>query len=286
MVSSARVDTAIFLHEASPLALRKIPFWSQKERILDVAVLEEAGGPSHIAVLDPEKISLYKFTGDRWQQEQSLPVSHSQAWPQDLRGRIVLRQDHLFDIYLPGVFCQSSGSAPLNLVCRVSDDPWPLSSQFPLGGFFASTRNFFTGVLSQGIGKQTSTTKFYSAAPIPRPSYTLWIFASVDGQVHLLDGLTDQTGRFNWGSDVASVKTSCGSGWQVLSTRAGDNSGDSVRAYEFSDRDPIAVSQGLEFAGGVTALWTEAKGGSALAVSRNSETGNYEAFRLAVTCGQ
>jgi hypothetical protein len=46
------------------------------------------------------------------------------------------------------------------------------------------------------------------------------------------------------------------------------------------------MSQPLEFAGGVTALWTEAKGGSAIAVSKNAETGNYEAFRLAITCGQ
>jgi hypothetical protein len=171
-------------------------------------------------------------------------------------------------------------------VCHGSDDPWPLSTQLPLGGFYAATRNFFTGVLSPGIGKQTSTAKFYSAAPIPRPNYTLWIFAGVDGQIHMLDGITEQTARLNWGSDVASVKSSCGSGWQMLSTRAGDDSGDSIRAYEFSDRDPIAMSQPLEFAGGVTALWTEAKGGSAIAVSKNAETGNYEAFRLAITCGQ
>jgi len=138
-----------------------------------------------------------------------------------------------------------------------------LSSQFALGGFFAATRNFFTGVLSPGVGKQSSTAKFYSAAPLPRPSYTLWLFAGVDGTVRLLDGVTEQTARLNWGSDLASVKTSCGSGWQVLATRPGDNSGDSVRAFEFPDREPIAVSPALDFSGGVTALWTEAKGGSA-----------------------
>jgi hypothetical protein len=59
-----------------------------------------------------------------------------------------------------------------------------------------------------------------------------------------------------------------------------------VRAFEFPDRDPLAVSPALEFSGGITALWTEAKGGSAIAVSRNAETGTYEAFRLAVACSQ
>jgi len=286
MVTAPRLDEATFAGETAPLNIRKIPLWSQEERILDVAVLEEGSSPSHLAVLDPDKVALYRFTDGRWQKEQAMEVTHSRPWPRDMRGRLVMRQDHLLDAYLPGVFCQSSNRAPLTLTCRASDDPWPLSNQFTLGGFFAANRNFFTGVLSPGISKQTSTGKYYSAAPIPRQKYTLWMFATVDGQVHLLDGITDQTARWNWGSDIASVKTSCGSGWQVLATRAGDSSTDSVKAYELPDREPIPVSQAVDFAGGVMALWTEAKGSTAVAVSRNGETGNYEAFRLAITCGQ
>ena len=68
--------------------------------ILDVAVLEEtASGPSQIVVLDSEKVAIYKFIDNRWQPEQSFPVMHSGPWPRDMRGRLVLRQDHLFDIY-------------------------------------------------------------------------------------------------------------------------------------------------------------------------------------------
>jgi hypothetical protein len=286
MISTPRLSAPAFVVEAAPLSIRKIPLWVQEERILDVAVLEETTTVSHIAVLDPEKVALYRFSNGRWQQEQALSISHTRSWPRDMRGRMVVRQDHLLDAYLPGVFCQSSGNVPLSLNCRESDDPWPLSSLFPLAGFFAPTRNFFTGVLSPGIGKQASTAKFYSAAPLPRPNYTLWVFADTDGQAHLLDGVTEQTAHLNWGSDLASVKSSCGSGWQVLATRAGDESGDAVRAYEFPDREPVPVSEPVEFGGGIIALWTEAKGGTAIAVSRNAETGNYEAFRLAVACGQ
>lgn len=286
MISTPRLAAPAFVREPVPVTLRKIPLWAQEVRILDVAVLEESSAPTHIAVLDPEKVALYNLNGGHWQQEQALSISHARTWPRDIRGRLILRQDHLLDVYLPGVFCQSSGNIPLNLVCRESDDPWPLSGLFSLGGFFAPTRNFFTGALSPGLGKQTTTAKFYSAAPLQRANYILWIFAGVDGQAHLLDGVSDQTLRLNWGSDLAGVKTSCGSGWQVLATRAGDDSGDSVRAYEFPDREPVAVSDALEFDGGITALWTEAKGGTAMAVSRNGETGNYEAFRLALGCGQ
>jgi hypothetical protein len=286
MVTAPRLDEATFAGEPAPLNIRKIPLWSQEERILDVAVLEEGSSPSHLAVLDPDKVALYRFTDGRWQKEQVMEVIHSRPWPRDMRGRLVPRQDHLLDAYLPGVICQSSNRTPISLACRSSDDPWPLSSSFALGGFFAPTRNYFTGVFSPGIGKLSSTGKFYSAAPIPRQNYTLWIFATVDGQIHLLDGITDQTAPWNWGSDLASVKTSCGSGWQILATRPSDNATDSVRAYELPDREPLLASQAVDFAGGVTALWTEAKGSTAIAVSRNAETGNYEAFRLAITCGQ
>jgi hypothetical protein len=155
-----------------------------------------------------------------------------------------------------------------------------------MGAFFASTRNFFTGALTPGVGKITTVSKFYSAAWLPREKYVLWLFASTDGRVHLIDGMNDQVVKIGWGSDVASVKTSCGAGWQVLATAAAEGSEDSVRAYEFSDRDPVAVSAAVEFTGAVTALWTEARGDTAIAVVRNRETGSYEAFRLAVACSQ
>jgi hypothetical protein len=286
MVSTPRVGEGTFLREPAPLLVRKVPLWEQQQRILDVAVLEEASAPSHIAVLDPDKVVVYRLVEGRWQAEQELAIAHARPWPRDLRGRLVPRQDHLFDAYLPGVFCQSSGHPPLSLSCHESDDPWPLGGSSTLNAFFAPTRNFFTGVLAPGVGNQNLVAKFYSAAAVPRPSYTFWLFAAVDGQVHLLDGITDQTARWNWGSDIVGLKSSCGSGWQVMATRAGNGSGDSIRAYEFPDRDPVPVSQAVDFTGPITALWSEAKGTSAVVVSHNAVMGNYEAFRLSITCGQ
>ena len=66
----------------------------------------------------------------------------------------------------------------------------------------------------------------------------------------------------------------------------GPAAGDTVRAYEFPDRDPVAVSPAVDFPGQISALWTEAKGDSAVAIVNNRETGGYEADRLAVACGQ
>jgi hypothetical protein len=156
----------------------------------------------------------------------------------------------------------------------------------PLSGFFTPTRNYFTGVLSPAIGKFSTVSKFYSAASVAREKYTLWMFAAVDGKVHLVDGMNDQTSSFAWGSDIAALKTVCGAGSQVLATTAGDQAQDSVRAYEFPDRDPVAVSAAVDLPGPVSALWTEARGDTVVAVAKNRETGSYEAFRLVLACGQ
>jgi hypothetical protein len=308
MVSTARPESAVAAGDSTPLSLRKISLWEQDEPILDVAVLEENPAPAHIAVLDPEKVSLYRLQAGKWQKEQALEIVHNRPWPRDLRGRLIPGRDHLLDVYLPGVVCHSSAVMPLALNCRESDDPWPLVTGmangamgvFPsaglangastvvpqLGAFFAPTRNFFTGALTPGLGKVATMAKFYSAAPLPREKYTLWLFATTDGRVHLVDGVSDQAARLNWGSSLASVKTPCGAGWQILATGSGDQTSDSVRAYEFPDRDPVAVSAALDVHGEITALWTEAAGDTAIVVVRDQDSGSYEAFRVALVCNQ
>jgi hypothetical protein len=72
----------------------------------------------------------------------------------------------------------------------------------------------------------------------------------------------------------------------VLATSSGDLTGDTVRAYEFPDRDAVAVSAPIDLPGPVTALWTESRNDTAVAVTRNRETGGYEAFRLELGCSQ
>ena len=309
MVSAARPEGSTAGYDTVPLSLRKIPLWNSDDPILDVAVLEESTTPTHIAVLSPEKISLYRLQGGKWQLEQELSIVHARPWPRDLRGRLILAKDHLLDIYLPGVHCRIGSGLPLTLSCREGDDPWPLVagtlnggtlSVFPSAGlgngastvvpqleaFFAPARNFFTGALTPGVGKLTSVTKFYSAALLPRDKDMWWLFTATDAQVHVVDGVTDQSLRLGWGSDLASVKTACGAGWQVLAAGSGVGNGDSVRAYEFPDRDPVAVSAAVEFPGAITALWTEAKGDTGVVITRDRETGSYEAIRVAVACSQ
>lgn len=273
-------------NQSAPVTIRKTLLWSDENRILDVALIN--GNPAHMIVLQAERITLFRSQNSQWQQEQVLPVVHVRPWPRDLRGRLILRKDHLFDAYLPGVYCRSTATAPLNVNCDDSDDPWPLTaSGAGLNAFYSGSRNFFTGALSPGIQKQTMAPAFYSAAPLPRDKYTLWAFAAVDGQVHFLDGVGDQAfAQLGWGSDIASVRSGCGSGWQILATSNEAGSGDQVRAFEVVDREPILVSPPLQFNGSITALWADADSTGATAVSRNGEMGKDEAYRLTIDCHQ
>jgi hypothetical protein len=286
MVAVPRSGAVVAEHAATPLIIHKTLLWSDENRILDAALVNT--NPQHMIVLEPENVVLLKFQDGRWLAEQSLPITHLHPWPRDLRGRLLLRKDHLFDAYLPGVFCRSTAAAPLAINCYESDDPWPLGTDpSSLSAFFAPARNFFTGALSPGIEKQTTVKAFYSAAMLPRDRYKLWIFAAVDGQVHLLDGVTDQTSaKLDWGSDIASVRSACGLGWQVLATGNGEGGSETVRAFEMADREPVAVSQPLEFSGNITALWADSDGTTAIAVAQNLETGRYETYRLSISCSQ
>lgn len=290
MISVPRPATMEDGREQFPLTIHKTLLWSQENRILDVTLL--SGNPQRMLVLDPDQVTLYKLQASRWQPEQSFAITHAKPWPRDLRGRLVPRKDknHLFDAFLPGVVCHAATNPLLTMNCVASDDPWPLGTdQINLSAFFTPARNFFTGVLSPGIAKQTAAPPFYSAATLPREKYTLWMFSAVDGRIHLLDGITDQvTASPKWGSDIASVHSACGSGWQVLATEAGEGASDVVRAFEIPDREPVPASQPLEFPGTITAFWTAWDNGSGfvIAAAHNSQTRRYEAYQLSLSCNQ
>jgi hypothetical protein len=313
MISLPRPPTEARVAVSWPMVLKATLLFSQQQLMLDLALAETPGG-ARLIVLNENTVAIYRQQStDRaktWPLEISLPISLSRPRPspRDLRGRLILRRDHLFDVYLPGTFCQSSSATtvPLVLSCQDSSgsDLWPLTSDQSgddsgVRAFFTTSRNFFTGSLSPAIGKIANVPSFYSAAVLPRPNSTLWVFAAVDGSVHLVDGISDQLFLASkWGSDLAAVRSTCGSGIQLLVSessklhsenseradleRAGSE-GDSLRAFEFPNREPIAVSPPIDFDGTIVALWSENSEQIATAIVRNN-TGWYDAYRIAISC--
>ena len=286
------VGTGTPFAAALPIVLRTTLLFAQEQPMLDVVMVEMPGG-SRLLVLDDGMVAIYRYQGmvqaGRWELEASLPIAHSRTFPRDLRGRLLLRRDHLFDVYLPGTFCRSTSNAvgSLAVACNDSDDPWPLTAEDgSVRAFYAASRNFFTGALSPAIGKISNVPSFYSAAALPRSGYTLWVLAAVDGSLHLVDGMTDQVIRGGeWGSDLAGVHSSCGIGTQLLVSESGESERDGLRAFEIPDRDPAAASSAVEFDGRIVALWPETSGNGAAAIVKRKDTGWYEAYRVSISCG-
>src|SRR2546425_3321633 len=214
IVSTPRPESAVNPQTAPPLTLRATSLISQLKPILDVALIE--GSPRRMLVLGEGAVTVYEFKDGHWVPGQSLGIKHNRPLPRDVRGRIMLRKDHLFDAYLPGLICSSTNASPLALNCSRSDDPWPLQTEdFGVSSFFAPARNFFSGALVPGVGQQKLAPAFYSAAAVPRGKYALWIFAGVDGQLRLLDSMNQQTeAKIHWGSDLAGIHAACRQGWQ------------------------------------------------------------------------
>ena len=299
MVSLPRSPTGTPFAAAMPIVLKATLLFTQEQPMLDVSLVEMPGG-SRLIVLDDGMVAIYRHQGANpagptparaWEFETSSPIGHSRTFPRDVRGRLLLRRDHLFDAYMPGTFCRSNSSAPL-LICNDTDDPWPLTpDDGSVRAFYAASRNFFTGALSPGIGKVSNVPSFYSAAALPRSSYTLWAFTAVDGSLHLVDGMTDQVIRgAKWGSDLAAVHSTCGTGTQLLVSEVenlghGDTERDGLRAFEIPDRDPVVASSALEFDGRIVALWPESSGNGATAIVKRKDTGWYEAYRVSISCG-
>ncbi len=170
------------------------------------------------------------------------------------------------------------------MTCHDSDDPWVLNGTTT--AFYNSARNYFTGVIVPAPAK--SFPPFYSAAPAKSGDATGWVLAGIDGQTTIFDGnsIHGLSGSRDFGSDLATVRSGCGSGTQLLATAAGDDSvNDAIRAFEIDDQRAHAASPPLAFDGPVTALWTTPDGDSAIAVLR-TQTGSYEAYSVSVACNQ
>lgn len=280
MQTIARMQAPVLAAKSKSVSIHPTMVIAQGQTILDATQLP--GLSPYLAVLEPEQVVIYRMSSGTWAQEQSFPIAHSRVWPRDLRGRLLPGNDHLFDVYLPGTFCASSAVAPLRMDCRDSDDPWPIG---PQRAFYGASRNFFTGVLTPGIGKQTRIEPFYSAAAMERPNYTLWTMTGIDGRVRQYDGFNPRTvnAARDWGSNITAVKSDCGSLLLVTANNDG-TSVDNLRGYEVVDREPSEASAAAEFAGPISALWPSTDATSATAIVHNLKTGKYEAYNVTLSC--
>jgi hypothetical protein len=268
---------------AAPRAtLEKKLVWEQEEQMLDVSF---PGG--RMLVLTPSHLAWFSREEGQWTRTMTLPLPVSRNWPRDLRGRLRVNGAQ-YQAYLPGLTCSGTWETPPSLECNPAGDPWVLESgsRAMLLAAFAAGRNYFDGRVTTQTGARKTVAPFYSAASFEESGKPLWLLAMLDGRTLLFDASFEPAGEVNtWGSDIAGTEARCGAGSQVLAATPGEGDRDAIQAFTMENRAPVPLTLPVEFPGPVTALWTSG-GASALAVSKNSGTGRYEAYQLTVVCGR
>jgi hypothetical protein len=274
---------------ASGLMLRSQSILSTRDPVL--AALEVGGA---LVVLEPDEVVLYAHTANGLQDTKHASIRQRGALPRDPRGVLLAAADgQSLDSRLSGTECtvpivppDSASDWPLQ--CRTSDDPWPIAADASgvpqLKAFYNSSRNFFTGVISPGLGLDLPP--FYSAAPVPRPAGgAALLIGGIDGKVQLAENgaLWTVAGTRDWGSDFAVLRSGCGAGAQIIASGSGEAAHDSLRAYELPALEAVPASAPLAMDGTVTNLWSAPDGKSVVAVVR-SGTNQYEVERVSALC--
>jgi len=254
------------------LVLHKDFLFSQDSPILDVVLEKDA---RHADALGLQGITSYELQGEHWKLTGAghLPVHRSSD--REPRGFLFFGID-TEAAYLPGELCRISLFDGKGWNCERYVDPMPVRS-----------------VSSDAVdGKKLGS--WFSATQFGTEEATRIMVTGKDGLARLYEEGPDPVALFpGWGSEIASVHTGCGGGWQLLVTGKGDwTQADTIQAVEIQERRAQSVSPPIEIAGAVIALHSPAvrtageasASASAVAIVRNLQTGRYEAYRLSITC--
>ncbi|MGA7914421.1 MAG: hypothetical protein WCA00_04235 [Candidatus Acidiferrales bacterium] len=283
---------------AAPLILQRKSVFAQRDRFLDFMLPGASSGTEgRLVLLQPDQVDYFRTEQTRWVRDKSIQVHSRFHVSRDPRGLIAM-DDEGIHVYLPQDTCSGSGDGQTDLVCspnvRVKSPytyslarSWPVFGEKSLAAFapYAFDRNYFVQ-LAAGFGDVgVNLPAFYSGAA--QGKNQKWILAELDGNARLYDeGPTPAATFSNWGDSIISVEAGCDPAWLLLVTGNGDwTVRDTIRIYEVTDHQAVTIGQPLEFPGPILALWPADDGKSARVVSRNLQTGMYEASIVSVSCG-
>jgi len=224
--------------------------------------------------------------------DQNFPriaFSRDSPWPRDLRGRVAISGSD-FKARIEEVECSGNFARVPATKCSPINGPWVFAGPEEMTlAFLASSGNWFQWTGATPSAAKVNREPFFSLAGLEAASEPAWISTGTKGETRLVAGKSENTLATTsaWGSEVATVKTDCGTGWQILSTSKRDNTElDSITVYEWAGNEFRSLSDPLELDGTVVAMWSAENGGPARAVVHNLKTGNYEAYLLKVECSQ
>jgi hypothetical protein len=261
-------DERLQAARAMPVAIELRPLFSQRTQILDVATIDR-----RILVLDANTLTLYEQTNGSWRSQQSRPISGSQVWPRDLRGRLSV-SDERFDVLLPGVSCTGRLN-PLDLTCNTRRQPWPFGLE---NTGLEPARNYFS--TPEGLA-------FYGAAPVADAD-ARWVLADRGGALQILDGARRVLATIGAADDVVALRGRCGpETYLVTASRTLNAEGsDALRLSQSIGRRLIESASPLILPGTLTALWALPDPTTATVVTHNVNAGRYDAYQASISCAR
>ena len=273
---------------APAMNLHRTVLWTQPEAMLDFVVTPTFDGQHTMeTVLTPDRIQLYQAASSGTRTLLSTtPIMRVQA-SRDLRGEILNNDPSQLRGIVGNSLCVGQPGSSQALTCAAQSTagsliPGGLETRIEPG------RNFFDGLTGPGETGPSESTRYFSAAMMSAANNsTEMILAELDGMARLYDNSAAAVATFDgWGDDIATIQTGCDNEWQVLVTGTGDwTEPDQIQIFEIRDHQANAVGQPLNFPGPILALWPAADAKTVRVVSRNLQTGMYEASIVTVTCG-
>jgi len=283
-VPSRPLANARSMSDRPMISIRKELVWEDPKPILDFAeVAAQSDRPPGFVVLGGEQVSHYQSLEGSWRLAGQYAIDHTIPPSRDPRGALALNSLQL-QVALPGVSCAGSLNSALTLRCTPSSELWPEGGAHDLDdpGQPMQGRNYFTIRASEKLSPSPFRGEYFSVVALGDGEERTWLVAQLDGQVGLYRGNQELVAKFNgWGSDLERVAPGCGNRRAVLVAAPGDwTTADSLRAFEIEGAKAIPVSPSIELPGPILVLREHR------AVARNLETGRYEAYRIAISCGK
>jgi hypothetical protein len=270
--------------------------WQQPEAMLDLAQLDDSiGKPDLLLVLGRSSLSLYRRDKEQWALKDSVPLPRVNPPLRDPRGEIHL-DDHFFQFHLPGFECDGDGWQKLAFECEERKGIWRAEFDAMLPFSLDAGRNFFA-VDPHYIGpKKFPIIGFFSAFPFLSTEDQVgfqailagadghnYFYQSGDEMEHAPESLEPISA--NWGSELITSPTDCRENSLVLATGSHDRTfRDTLQGFQLDQKTVTPATTVIEFPGPVLSLRWE-KRSAAIAIVFNLTTGNHEAYRVTMECG-
>jgi hypothetical protein len=297
-VTFSKGQFALSEHAGTVLRLDRQLLWQEPQPMLDLAQSNDpTGKPDVMLVLGRESISLYRWDDEKWQHKDSIPLPRLKVPQRDLRGEIHL-YDHYFQFHLPGIECDGDAWQKLAFECDEETGIWSaeIRTGYPFsldgGHSFFSVNPHYTGP------KKFPLSGFFSAAELHSDDEDFeyrTAIAGMDGHAYVFSSgnenhkIPEALERLplDLGSEIASAE--CQGRSIVFATGTKDGSlQDTLQGFDVEPKAATPVTAAVEFLGPILSLKAVDNRDNAelAAIVFNLTTGNYEAYRITVACGE